>query len=543
MLVIVGLFSRAGVAGEVTVSTRIIYETADGIYLNAGTDYGLSQGLVGSLALDDGRTFEFEVLHVARQTALLRLRGAPGGESLLGRTIELAFQPAPAEASDESAPAKETDGKTPGPSGATAEFVPLLTPGKHAPQSTGPRNVSHGRVQVRQTLQTDSDSDREYLVTRMNTSGSVERISGTPWSFTWAGNLRYRSGDGYRDHSQYQDPHVDLYEAMLQRSLADGGFLRFGRFVPRELPGIGPVDGLQGELHPGGRLRFGAVAGLKPSRIDLEVSTMEPLAAAYTTFEAGKRDRAYYSGTFGLLGSMFDGETNRLALLADQRAGLGPNLTLYSTAQVDFDIGTAQTRSGTRLTRLNAYVVRRVTSSIRLRGGVDHWERPDNPAERDLLLVNDDRFFGNGYWRYWIGSSQNLFKTLRLSQEIAYITSDSVDGDIRWRVGATKTGFFGLPDASMTLTLYNLVGAVADGYGARISGYLPLLDRKWFVQPSAGFRLLEADPQADDFTLTYLSLRLDGRLSKKWSVQGGGTYTFGDSVDSSLFELGVRYSW
>jgi hypothetical protein len=39
---------------------------------------------------------------------------------------------------------------------------------------------------------------------------------------------------------------------------------------------------------------------------------------------------------------------------------------------------------------------------------VDHWERPDNHAERDLLVLADDRFFDSGFWRYWVGSDQNL---------------------------------------------------------------------------------------------------------------------------------------
>jgi hypothetical protein len=95
----------------------------------------------------------------------------------------------------------------------------------------------------------------------------------------------------------------------------------------------------------------------------------------------------------------------------------------------------------------------------------------------------------------------------------------------------------------VTLSVYNLVGNTVDGYGARVSGYVPLLDRKLFVQPSAGFRMLETDQAADDFTLTYLSLHLDGRLSKNWRLQGGATYSFGDEVDSSLFELGLRFSW
>ena len=543
-ILLTACFAATGRAGEVSLSGRVTYEIADGVYINVGTDQGLRAETQGSLTLDDGRTFAFEILHVARQSALLRLTNRPQGESFIGRDVELSFQ----AASTEQIENVEQEQQPPDANEPTAEeeskdFVPLLAPPKHLPEVTAPRSVSHGRVQLRQMVQTDSETSLDYWVTRLSSSGSIDRIEGSPWSFQWSGNVRYRDGDAYVDHPEYQQPHLSLYEAILQRPIADDGFLRLGRFLPHELPAIGYVDGAQGEILRGEHLRLGAVAGLKPSRTDLQASSDEPLAAGYATFEAGSRDRGYYSGTVGVLGSLYDGETNRLALLLDQRGGIGSNLTVYSTAVVDFDVGAAETRNGARLTRLDLYGTAKITSAITLRGGLDHWERPDNLAERDLLVVDDDRYFDDGYWRYWIGSGQRLSKSWRFTEEISFINSDGGQDGARWRVGATRTGLFGWSEASVSVTVYNLLGDAVEGYGGRISGYLPLLDRKLFVQPSAGFRMLETDPEASDFTLSYLALRLDARLSKNWTLQGGGTYSFGDDVDTRLFEAGIRYSW
>ena len=124
------------------------------------------------------------------------------------------------------------------------------------------------------------------------------------------------------------------------------------------------------------------------------------------------------------------------------------------------------------------------------------------------------------------------------------MNSDSgSDDDPRWRLGATRRGFFGVSDASVAVAVYNLSGASVDGYGGRLSGYLPLLDGKLFVQPMAGFRLVDTEAQSGGLTLSYASLRLDGRVSKHWTIFGGGTYSFGDEVDAKLFELGLRYNW
>jgi len=282
-----------------------------------------------------------------------------------------------------------------------------------------------------------------------------------------------RDGDAFLSHPEYQEPHVDIYRAMLQRPIGEDGFLRFGRFVPFELPGIGFVDGLQGQVHQGEHARIGAVGGLKPNRIDLDGSVDEPLVVPYAAYETGPRDGRHYSGTVGLLNSYYDGDIDRLALLIDQRAGLARGFTLYSTAAVDFDIGASETKTGTRLTQLNVSAVSELSSFLTLRAGVDHWERPDHEAERDLLPFQDERFFDDGYWRYWIGSSQNLPGRLWFSEEVGYIDSDTVDGDVRWQVGVTRSGLGDWQDASVTvaacLRCHNDLGPVT-AYVARGCG-------------------------------------------------------------------------
>lgn len=227
----------------------------------------------------------------------------------------------------------------------------------------------------------------------------------------------------------------------------------------------------------------------------------------------------------------------------DQRAGIGPLFTLYSTAEVDFDAGGAQTRTGTRLSRLDVTAVSRLSSDLTFRAGLDHWERPDNRAERDLLLYEDDRFFDNGYWRYWVGSDQGLPWNLRLSEEIAFINSDTYVYDARWRVGLTHTDLFSRQGASVTATVYNLAVEGMDGYDGRLSAYLPFMNHKLFIQPMAGFRTVEVELQNRDFVLTYLSMRVNGRLSPNWSLLGGFTHSYGDRVDSTLLDLGLRYRW
>ena len=527
-------------AGQTTLSSHITHEVSNGFYIDKGTDEGLRQGLFGSLQFEDGRVFEFEVVQVTKQLAMLRIVGAVDKQKgLAGQAVRLVFerdsqylenkgQDSPAESSE------IVDNDT---------FVPLLAPPEWTLGLPETSNIFHGQMQIRQMLQTDHENLQDYSVTHLSSSGSLDRIEGTDWSFEWSGNLAYRDGDAHRYHPDYQEPRLDLYMGSFQRPLADGGFLRLGRFLPRELPGIGYVDGIQSQIQHGEHLSLGTVAGFKPDRYDLDPSVDEPLFVGYATYEAGKRPGPYYSGTAGILGSLYKGQSDRLALLFDQRAGVGPLFTLYSTAEVNFDVGGAQTQTGTRLTRLDVFAVSRPSSDLTFRAGLDHWERPDNRAERDLLIYEDDRFFDDGYWRYWVGSDQGLPWNLRLSEEVAFIDSDTYDYDPRWRIGLTRTGLFSWQDASITTTVYNVAVEETDGYGGMLSAHLPLMNHKLFIQPMAGFQIVDEEPQSQDFELTYLSMRINGRLSTKWSLLGGFTHSYGDRVDSTLLDLGLRYRW
>ncbi|MFH1718584.1 MAG: hypothetical protein ABIF19_14615 [Planctomycetota bacterium] len=525
-------------AVEVTVSGRITHELATGVYVDKGTDHGLRQGILGSLRLNDGRMLEFEVLQATRNVAILRLVGRVNDqEKLIDQAVELVFEQLTPEDKDAESPTQYS------PGGDDKSFVPLLAPPSWVLGLPETRNIFHGQMRIRQMLQKDRESLLDYSVTHFGSSGSLDRIEGSGWNFDWSGDLSYRDGHALRFHPDHQEPRLDLYLASFHRAFAEGGFLRFGRFLPRELPGIGYVDGVQGQVRRGEHLWLGAVAGLKPDRSDLSASADEPLLAGYATFEAGQRSGRYYSGTAGLLGSAYEGHADRLALLVDQRAGFGPLLALYSTAEVDFDVGGAEARTGTRLTRLDVSAVSRPASSLAFRAGLDHWERPDNRAERDLLLIDDDRFFDSGYWRYWVGSDQGLPWSLRLSEEVSYIDSSTGEYDPHWRVGLTRTGLFSWRDASATATFYNLAAEQVDGYGGRFSAYLPFMQHKLYVQPVVGFRMLEFDRQTEELTLTYLSVRVNGRLRKNWTLSGGFTQSYGDYVDSTLLDIRLSVAW
>lgn len=523
-----------------TVPAQITYRIEEGVYVDVGSDKGLKRGVKGQLVLDDGSSVPFEVMQSAHSTALLRLDGQGTTLDADGQAlrVDLVFESEEVSAAEADANAEGANAEKAAPEA----FVPLLEQMKEMPAVTQSENVSHGNIGVRYTMQTGTDNQLDRSTTRLYTSGNIDRLEGTGWSFKWSGSGRYRSGDAYKDHPDYQTVEPLVYNLMLQHPLVDGGFVRLGRFLPFELPGVGYIDGGQLEVATEGPWRFGLVTGLKPDLVNLELSADEPTIAGYTTLEAGTRGSAYYSGTAGLLASAYKGEANRLALLLDQKASLGPRLDLLSTAQFDFGIADT-TNSTSQLSRLDLSVSSRINRDHTLRAGLDHWERVDTPSERDRLAVVDDSLFDNGYWRYWVGARHRLPLKLNLNEEVSFITSDATDDAMRWRVGLTRTGFFAWSSANVSATAYNLESQGASGYGGLLSAYLPFWSGRWSLRPSASMRWMDPDNGGRGLEVSYYSLYLDARIYKQWLLTGGATQTMGEGADATSFDAGLRYSW
>lgn len=536
-MILLFMLSFVSAAEQERVRATVTYRIPEGIYVNSGTAAGLHQGISGSLMLESGRVFVFDVIQASRSSALLRLKGDASGlvGSLRNQPVELVFDRSEEPVADEGTASSDPSEDEP--------FVPLLAPPQATPDVAPTANISHGRVGVQQTLLGATDNQQDYAVTRLDTSGSIDRLFGTQWSFIWSGNLRYRTGDGYENHPEFETIQPLIYSSYFQVPLSGDGFARLGRFLPLELPSIGYLDGGQVEVDFGNNWAWGFSGGLKPNRVNLEWTGDEPTAALYGTFKAGTVGSTYFSGTAGLLGSVYKGEVDRLAMLFDQRAGFGPKLDIFSSAELDFGVANT-TNSQTQLSRFDIYASSRLHSLLTLRAGTDHWQRLDSEAERDLLpFIVSDQLFDDGYWRYWVGASHELPWKLDLNEEVAYTVSDATDDAVRWRIGLTRTGLFKWKFANFGATLYNLEAQNADGLGWLLRAYLPLWDGKVSLRPSASARWLDPSDGSDGLALTYLALYGDWLIFNHWTITGGATLTAGDAADSVLFDLGLRYRW
>lgn len=534
---------------EAKLETQVIhiecivrYQTSEGIYIDAGSDDGIAVGQTGAVEFVDGRRVDVEVVVVAGDSTFLRATGERFGVLPTGRRLAVYLDSvvAPSEERRRSSTLIDRSSQE-----RDDGFVPLLQPpAMQQGVASDTRDVMSGSLSFREMFQTTQEGDLDFHRTQIRTRGKWDRIDGTPWSLDWSADIHYRGGRALAGTSGYEELRLELYSLSLSRRFDDRSTIRIGRFIPQALPSIGYLDGVVAEKVIDDEWRVGAAAGLKPRRGRLQFSIKEPTVTPYVSYAKGQPGIDYYTATAGLLTSGFEGKLDRIAVLVDQRADLG-RWNIYSSSEIDFDSGAGDTRTFIEVTRLNVNASYR-EGPYTWRGGVDRYELTDSDAERDdvpQLVLDEEEYFEQGYWRGWLGASQRLSESYEVDQEVSFTDSDRGSDAVRYALGLTRRGLPGLPSATARVQIYNLEGADLQGYGGRLSAFLPCMNGELALQPSLSFRVAEFDLDTEDFFFADVALRGHWIPSRTWSLSSGISYGFTDDDGRLLIDVALTYRW
>ncbi|MGE3165242.1 MAG: hypothetical protein AB7O52_10080 [Planctomycetota bacterium] len=515
-----------------SVEAKVVNVTPDGVYIDAGRRVGLSPGDSGRVLRDGREVARVEVVLVTTNSARLRvITTLDPSPTLPGDEVELGA----------SSPATEPSELEP-PSPPPDRPPPLLAPPRQPTSRTESRNVVHGNVRLRADLQHDAKSARDAARFELASRGRVDRIDGTPWAIEWSWSASLRDGHAYDRTDPTLLRRFDLYTLEVTRPLGGDTFVGFGRFLPRELPAVGYVDGGRIEHELNESWRIGGILGLVPDRGDLGFSAREPLAVAYVTHESVFSGRDRYSGTLGVLGSAYRGKADRLSVLLDQNLSYR-KVRVFSSSTFDTDVGGAETRNGIRVTELYTSAHYDAWGWLALRASVEHHERPDNQAERHVFAIDFDRLFDQGFWRYSVGSSQSLPYRLLLDEQVSVIHGADATDDPSWVLSLTKAGIPAWSDAQVTVSVFNYVGETIDGYGGRLLISLPFSKGRVSLQSGCGFRFLETQPVREDGDITDVFLSAIWRVDKNWSADTRVSYSTGGGQATTAAQLGVTFRW
>jgi len=522
---------------DIEIESMVTYTIADGVFIERGPESPLRTGMVGWLEHGGARIARIEVGQVSTRSAFLRV--VPERGLLLprpGERVRLLLEALPEPPPAPPAPSPTVKE----PETAAPAFEPLLGPYIVDSET---RNLFRGRLGIRQYFQATSNELEDYSRSHLDTAGAIERLEGTPWALEWSAEAIYRDGEALEDSEHYEEVWPEVYQLSLARRYDGKSIARIGRFLPGELPSIGTIDGAQGELVLGPFLRTGGVIGFRPRREDLGLSGKEPTVVPYATFYWEVDRERTYSATTGFLMSMYEGDTDRLAILLDQQANAG-RWSFYSSAELDLDSGSAVATDGARLTRFDLTGRYQAGSTV-LRGTVNQFSIPDTAAERDaldLITVDAEDFLDDRSRRASLGATHRLTRSLSLDEDVTYIDSDDQADRFLWSVGLTQRDWFAR-GSSFTLRAYNLGGEDQEGYGGTLSGILPLLRSRLSLLPSVSARVARFGDPDVDLEISDASLRLDWRLGAQWSIQGGVVYTDADDINRFGFDLGATLRW
>ena len=511
----------------------VAYVADDAVYVDQGSDAGLQTGDLGSVQRDGTEIARVEIVSATKRQArarVLRQSEAPRAGDRVVFSVERRATPEGAGEVPEAGP---------GTIQAPEAFMPLLERQKQRAQIVPPQDIFHGRLGVTQLIQVDSQGDMDYATTLVGFHGMLDRINGSAWALRWNANASYRTGSAFSGTDQ-EAMRLDLYGLELRRRLGEDGQVRFGRFVPQGLGAAGILDGAGADVPVGAQLRLGGALGLRPTREDLAPSGKEPTGLAYITTSTPAGSPTRYSGTTGVLVSAYGGDLDRLALLTDQFVSNG-GLRAGISAEVDLDVGERAFHTGTRLTRLDAHASWSASAFLTVRANVDHYERLDTAAERDVLDVLDPDLFNNDFWRYGAGIGLTLPARLRLDAEVARIEGGATGSSPNWRVSLSQSDPFGALGGYASVTVYNLQSFAGDGVGGLLDAQLPLGGGRWYVRPGLGLRSFDQPERG--FEIADAHVQIEFLPTSDWEAHLGITYLSGTVVDDFLLEIGFAHRW
>ncbi|MFA6434662.1 MAG: hypothetical protein WCW52_08200 [Elusimicrobiales bacterium] len=538
-LILIGSALPAGAAADNNnMQGRILGIPGDRVGVDMDAFHELQPGEIGILKRNGTRVASVEVVSFSQTEVSLRVLDSVKGFTPRADDIVYFTPQKPAARAGAGAGLGGED------------LVPLLTPLPAAGPSKKPAAPykkaarTHGRALLRQFYQEVRPINFNQRVSRIDSDGAVENLGGGPWSFVWSGNGNYLEGNHPSLSDNFRRFRLRARRLTLSRPLGEAGFFRAGRFFPKELPGLGTVDGLAVEA-PAGWFRLGAVAGARPDRRFQDFSSHELLGAVYAASETGSPGQGSYAATLGLMHTRWLGRSDELAALFDQNFDLGPLLSAYQTAQLDFNDGAAKFHKGARLTRLDLSLNSNLSGWLVLRGGFNHYEPVDAAADRAIAGEDSATAINNGYWRYWTGSGQTLPWNLGLDEEISWTRAEGRMQPGLWRATLWRQGLPGMPDLRAYFTGYNITGPAGADYGGSSGVTLPMSDGKFLVDANAGFHYDRRTSPASGriLKLSDAGLRLDWRPGRVWQLDASASRTWNGSLTSSSLSAGLALRW
>jgi hypothetical protein len=364
------LTAGATLAQEAQRVARVTYVTGSTIYLDAGRDDGLAEGLELTLMRGDEVVAVCRVAEVSSRRAACAIERKPL-EPTVGDTASIVIEPTPAPA-----PARTSSA------------------GRSA-RSAGLRGrVGVGYLFVSDRAAGTSSFSQPAIDLRLHGEG----LGGSGWGLDVDARAR-RTMRRDRDGAAASSSVTRVYRAAVTRRGADDRWnLTLGRQPSVAVAAVGVFDGAAAELK-GRRLDVGLFSGSQPDPSDYGHSSEVREHGVYVTAHGGADARRQWAVSSGLVGSYDRSEVNREFVHFQGRFS-GPRLTAFATQEVDYNRAWKSSAGEDDLSITSTFVSLsyRAERRLFLRGGYDN--RRNVRLYRDFVTpeIEFDDAFREGVW-------------------------------------------------------------------------------------------------------------------------------------------------
>lgn len=244
----------------------------------------------------------------------------------------------------------------------------------------------------------DSGNVRDFRQPGLRVSLKGDELWGGNYQVRLRTRTRYTERDKpFRSASDETIWYNRVYEASVTRTPEQSNLsVGMGRIVPREIPVVGPIDGMQVNLRMGNQ-QMGVLAGTQPTWQYSDVSTgIQKVGVFYRLFGFKGAEKSRWQTSVAAVGEYTDGEINREYVFWNLTYR-SETFYAYQSAEIDINRDWRADAAGKSTQLTNLYTSVQYHPSNRLSMGISYDTRRNYRTYE--LMSADERYFDDLFRR------------------------------------------------------------------------------------------------------------------------------------------------